>query len=114
MIYESVAYELMAYEIEDLLDFSGPSLKINRHVAFGLALQSGIAQWRRPYVMGAIIFQAVILHRLMQTLADVMQHNPRFFVPGYRKTDPIGASRCRHTSAPAGIAHIAELAQLGF
>jgi hypothetical protein len=90
------------------------SLKIYRHITFRLALQAGIAHGSQPLLRLAIIFKPPVLYRLMKALADVMEHNPGFFVSGQRKPYTIGVTVSRHVAASTGITDITELAQLNF
>jgi len=96
------------------LGLSWPPFKINLYVTFGLALQARIAHGSEPSLRLAIIFEPAVLHRFMETLAYVVEHNPGFFVPGQRKPYTIGITVSRHVAASAGIADIAELAQFRF
>jgi len=100
--------------VSGLHSLSGPPLQINRYVTFGLALQAGIAHGSQPLVRLTIVFQAPVLNWLMKSLTYIVEHDPGFFVACQRKTHTIGASIGRHVAAPAGIADIAELTQLGF
>jgi len=91
-----------------------PPFQIHRHKAFGLALQTGVAQGREPAFHLAIVFKPSIFLRLVTAFAHVVQYDPRVFVPCHRKTDIIDTAVSRHVRARAGIAHIAEVAQYGF
>jgi hypothetical protein len=97
-----------------LLGLSRPPLKIDGHIAFGLALQAGIAHRAQPFLRLAIVFKAAVLHRLMKALAYVVEHDPGLFVPCQGKTYTIGVTVSRHAAASASIANIAELAQFCF
>lgn len=90
-----------------------PPLQINLHKAFGLALQASVAHRRQPALRLAIIFKPAIFHRLMKALAYIVQDDPRFFVARHGKPDIIGTTIGRQVGTAAGIAHIAEIAQLG-
>jgi len=96
------------------LGLTWPPLKINLYVAFGLALQAGIAHGCQPILRVAVIFKSAIFHGLMETLADIMQDDPRFFVARHGKPDVIGTTIGGQVGTAAGIAHIAEIAQCSF
>ncbi len=96
------------------LGLTWPPLKINLYVAFGLALQADVAHGRKPPLRLAIVFKPAIFHRLMKTLAHVVQDDPRFFVARHGKPDVIGTTIGRQVGTAAGIAHIAEVAQFSF
>jgi hypothetical protein len=91
-----------------------PSLKINRHITFCLALQAGIAHGSKPFLRLAIIFESAILNGFMEALADVMEHDSGFLVSGQRKPYTIGVTVSRHVTASTGITDIAELAKFNF
>lgn len=96
------------------LGLTWPPFKINLHVALCLALQALIAHGRKPPLRMAIIFKTPILHRLVKTLAHVVQDDPRFFVARHGKPDIIGTTIGGQVRTPAGIAKVAEIAQLRF
>jgi hypothetical protein len=96
------------------LRLSWPSLKIYRYIAFSLALQAGIAHGRRPALQLAIIFKPAIFHRLVESLAYVVENDPGLVIARNGKTDTIRTPISRHMTTAAGIAHIAEIAQFGF
>ncbi|HEY2362206.1 MAG TPA: hypothetical protein VGK36_13880 [Candidatus Angelobacter sp.] len=62
----------------------------------------------------AIIFKPAIFHRLMESLAYVVEHDPEFFIARHRKPDIIGATVGGQVRAFASIADITEIAQFGF
>lgn len=88
--------------------------KINLYVAFGLALQAGVAHGRKPPLRLAIIFEPAIFHWLMKTLAHVVEHNSGFVIARHGKTHTIGTALSRHMAASASIAYVAELTQFNF
>ena len=65
---------------------SWPPLKIYLYVAFGLALQAGVAHGRKPALRLAIIFKPAIFHRLMKALAHVVQDDPAILHRAPRQT----------------------------
>ena len=68
---------------------------------------------RRPLPSCTIIFQESMLHRLIPTLGDVMESDPRHFVARYGKADTIIRTVHGHAGASTGIAQIAEIPNLG-
>ncbi len=96
------------------LGLTWPPFKINLYVAFGLALQAGVAHGCNPPVRLAIIFEPAIFHWLMKTLAHVVKHNSRFFVARHGKTHAIGTAFSRHMATSASIAYVAEFTQFNF
>ncbi len=68
---------------------SSASLQIHRQITLGLPLHAGIMERRRPLPSCTIIFQESMLHRLIPTLGDVMESDPRHFVARYGKADTI-------------------------
>ena len=89
-------------------------LKVNCHVAFGLALQAGVTHGRRPLLRVAIVFKTSVFHGLMKALAHVVQDDSRFFIARHGKPDVVCTTIGGQVRTAAGIAHIAEIAQLGF
>jgi hypothetical protein len=89
-------------------------LQINRHVTFSLALQAAIAHGSKPAFLSAIVFKTPIFHRLVQALAHVVQDDPRIFIARHGKPDIVGTAIGWQVGTPAGIAHIAEIAQFSF
>ena len=96
------------------LGLTWPPLKINLYVAFGLALQAYVAHGRKPPLRLAVIFKPAIFHWLMETLAHVVQDDPRFFIARHGKPDVVCTTIGGQVRTAAGIAHIAEIAQFSF
>ncbi len=92
---------------------SSASLQIHRQITLGLPLHAGIMERRRPLPSCTIIFQESMLHRLIPTLGDVMESDPRHFVARYGKADTIIRTVHGHAGASTGIAQIAEIPNLG-
>lgn len=99
---------------EAILAFPWPLFKINRNIAFCLALQARIAHGSEPALRLAIIFEPAILNGLMEALANVMENDPGFLVARHGKTNTISTTLSRHAATSARIANIAELPQLNF
>jgi hypothetical protein len=93
---------------------SGPPLKINLYITFGLALKARIAHWRQPVPGSAVIFKPAILHGFMEALAHVVEHYPGFLVACDGKTHTIGTTLRRYMATSTGITQVAEVAQLNF
>ena len=94
--------------------FARTPLQIDGHIAFGLALQAGIAQRRRPFLLGTVIFQTAILDRLMVALAYVVEYDARTFIARHGKAYTIGTTVFRHPGTAARIAEVAEITQIVF
>ena len=93
---------------------SWPSLKIYRYITFRLALQAGITHGSKPALRLAIIFKPAIFHRLVESLAHVVEHNPGFFIARDGKADTIRTTIGGHMATATRITDIAELPQLSF
>jgi len=76
-------------------------------------LQAGVAHGRQPAFHSAIVFKAPVFHRFVKALAHMVQDDPRIFIARHGKPDIIGTTFSRQARTTAGIAKIAEIAQLG-
>jgi hypothetical protein len=111
-IHASLDVKRPAKDLELLLQpgLPWPPLKINLYIAFGLALKTGIAHRGRPVVGSAVIFKPAILHRFMEALAHVVEHDPGFLVACDGKTHAIDTTLSRYMATSTGIAQVAEVA----
>src|SRR6185312_5342397 len=96
------------------LGLSRTPLKIDRQIAFGLALQAHIAQWSWPFLFCAVILQATVLHRFMVAFAHVMEYYTRAFIAGHSKAHAIGMAGFWHPGTAKSIAQVTEIVQFGF
>lgn len=99
---------------EAILAFPWSLFKINRNIAFRLALQAGIAHGSKPTLGLAIVFKPTIFHRLMKALAYVVEHDPGFLITRNGKADAIRATVSRHAATSTRITNVAELPQFNF
>jgi hypothetical protein len=77
-------------------------------------LQAAVAHGRQPSFHLAIVFKSSIFHRLVTALAHIVQDDPRFIIACHGKPDIVSTTIGGQAGTTAGIAKIAEIAQLDF
>jgi hypothetical protein len=99
--------------VSALDSFSRAAFQIDGKIALGLALQAGVAQRNGPDLIGAVVFQPAILHRLMLAFTDVVENDSGFLIASHGKANTIREAGLRHVSAAARVTNVAEVTQFG-